>query len=81
MNKRSQEIINELLQENLISNESDLTANDKTNFVFDYMINKYSYLFNSTRVKPLKNIDEMKNIVVQSTNSLFLNKIKRPNMI
>ena len=28
MNKRSQEIINELLQENLISNESDLTAND-----------------------------------------------------
>ena len=44
MNKRSQEIINELLQENLISNESDLTANDKTNFVFDYMINKYSYL-------------------------------------
>ena len=44
MNKRSQKIINELLQENLISNESDLTANDKTNFVFDYMINKYSYL-------------------------------------
>ena len=58
-------------------------SNVAANIIVDDIVgknNKYSYLFNSTRVKPLKNIDEMKNIVVQSTNSLFLNKIKRPNM-
>lgn len=38
--------------------------------------NKYAYLFNPSRLKPLKNRDEMKNILVQSTNSLFLDKLK-----
>ena len=42
--------------------------------------NKYSYLFDSTRIKPLKNIDEMKNMVVQSADSLLIEKLKRPNM-
>ena len=42
--------------------------------------NKFSYLFDSSRLKPLKNADEMKNILVQSTNSLLLNKLKRANM-
>ncbi len=42
--------------------------------------NKYEYVFNSTRLKPIKNMDEMKNIVVQSTNSLLLDKLKRANM-
>lgn len=42
--------------------------------------NKYEYLFKSTRLKPIKNHDEFKNMIVQSTNSLLLNKLKRPNM-
>ena len=42
--------------------------------------NKFSYLFDSSRLKPLKNADEMKNILVQSANSLLLNKLKRANM-
>lgn len=42
--------------------------------------NKYDYLFNSTRIKPIKNFDEMKNMLVSSTNSLIIEKFKRPNM-
>ena len=42
--------------------------------------NKYEYLFKSTRLKPIKNHDEFKNMLVQSTNSLLLNKLKRPQM-
>lgn len=42
--------------------------------------NKYAYLFDPSRLKPIKNRDEMKNMLVQSTNSLFLNKFKRANM-
>lgn len=37
-------------------------------------------MFDSSRLKPLKNADEMKNILVQSANSLLLNKLKRANM-
>lgn len=42
--------------------------------------NKYTYLFKPSRLKPIKNRDEMKNILVQSTNSLVLNKFKSANM-
>ena len=42
--------------------------------------NKYAYLFKPSRLKPIKNKDEMKNILVQSTNSLFFNKLKSANM-
>ena len=42
--------------------------------------NKYEYLFKSTRLKPIKNYDEMKNMVVQSANSLFFDKFKSANM-
>lgn len=42
--------------------------------------NKYSYLFDSNRLKPIKNIDEMKNIIVQSANSLLIEKLKSSNM-
>lgn len=42
--------------------------------------NPYSYLFKSTRLQPFKNHDEMKNVLVQSTNSLFLDKIKSAPM-
>lgn len=42
--------------------------------------NKYEYLFRPSRLKPIKNMDEMKNMLVQSTNSLLLNKLKSANM-
>lgn len=42
--------------------------------------NKYAYLFKPSRLKPIKNSDEMKNILVQSTNSLVLDKFKSANM-
>lgn len=42
--------------------------------------NKYAYLFKPSRLKPIKNRDEMKNVLVQSTNSLVLDKFKSANM-
>ncbi len=42
--------------------------------------NKYAYLFNPARLKPIKNRDEMKNMLVQSTNSLLLDKFRPANM-
>lgn len=42
--------------------------------------NKYAYLFKPSRLKPIKNRDEMKNVLVQSTNSLILDKFKSANM-
>lgn len=42
--------------------------------------NKYAYLFNPSRLKPIKNRDEMKNMLVQSTNSLLLDKFRPANM-
>lgn len=59
------------------------TSNVAANIVVDMICgkeNKYSYLFDSTRLKPLKNIDEFKNILVQSTNSLLLDKLRSPEM-
>lgn len=38
--------------------------------------NPYAYLFNSSRFGLFKNFDEVKNMVVDSTNSLLLNKLK-----
>lgn len=58
-------------------------SNVAANIVVDMICkktNKFSYLFDSSRLKPIKNIDEMKNILVQSTNSLFFNKLKPANM-
>ena len=59
-------------------------SNVAANIIVDNILgkeNKYAYLFKSTRLKPLKNFDEMKNVVVQSTNSLIFDKFKRANMI
>ena len=59
------------------------SSNVAANIIVDSIkgkVNKYAYLFDSTRLKPIKNKDEMKNIFVQSTNSLFLDKMKKPNM-
>ena len=59
------------------------SSNVAANIIVDKILgkeNKYEYVFDSTRIKPIKNIDEVKNIVVQSTNSLFLDKLKHSNM-
>ena len=40
---------------------------------------KYEYLYNSTRVNPIKNFDELKNIFTQTTNSFFIDKCKKTN--
>ena len=42
--------------------------------------NKYSYLFKPSRLKPIKNRDEMKNMLVQSSNSLVFDKFRPANM-
>lgn len=58
-------------------------SNVASNIVVDSICgkkNKYSYLFNSSRLKPIKNRDEMKNILVQSINSLLFDKFKSANM-
>ena len=59
------------------------TSNVAANIVVDMICgkqNEYSYLFNSTRLKPIKNIDEFKNMMVESTNSLLLNKLRSAQM-
>ncbi len=40
--------------------------------------NEYYDIFKATRFSPIKNKNEMKNILKQSTTSLFINKIKNP---
>ena len=54
-------------------------SNVAANIIVDHICgikNKYSYLFDSTRIKPLKNADEFKNMIVQSSKSLLLDKLK-----
>ena len=58
---------------------SNVAANIIVNMICGKQ-NKYSYLFDSTRLKPLKNIDEFKNMMVESTNSLLLNKLRSAEM-
>lgn len=58
-------------------------SNVAANIVVDMICgkpNSYAYLFDSFRLKPIKNMDEMKNILVQSANSLLFNKLKSANM-
>lgn len=59
------------------------SSNVAANIIVDKICgkeNKFSYVFESTRLKPIKNMDEVKNVVVQSTNSLLFDKMKRANM-
>ena len=59
------------------------SSNVAANIIVDTICgkqNKYAYVFDSSRLKPIKNADEMKNIIVQSTNSLLLNKLRPANM-
>ena len=58
---------------------SNIAANIVVDDIFGKE-NKYAYLFRPSRLKPIKNIDEMKNMLVQSTNSLVLDKFKSANM-
>lgn len=58
-------------------------SNVAANIIVDKITHKenmYKYMFDSSRLKPIKNIDEMKNVLVQSTNSLFIDKLKKANM-
>ncbi len=58
-------------------------SNIASNIIVDMICgkeNKYAYLFDSSRLKPIKNFDEFKNILVQSANSLVLDKFKHANM-
>lgn len=59
------------------------SSNVAANIIVDAICgksNRFAYLFDSSRLKPFKNSDEMKNIIVQSTNSLFFNKLRPANM-
>ena len=42
--------------------------------------NKYSYLFDSSRFGLFKNFDEVKKMVIDSSNSLLFNKLKSSNL-
>ncbi len=58
-------------------------SNVASNIIVDKIqgnYNKYDYLFKSLRIKPIKNRNELKNMVIQSTNSLLLDKFKKPQM-
>ena len=41
--------------------------------------NKYAYVFDSTRVHPVKNRIEIKNMITESVNSLAFKKLKDSN--
>ena len=58
-------------------------SNVASNIIVDAICgndNKFSCLFRPSRLKPFKNMDEMKNVMVQSANSLVFDKFKRANM-
>lgn len=58
---------------------SNVAANIITDMICQKQ-NKYAYVFDSSRLKPIKNADEMKNMLVQSANSLLLDKLSPANM-
>ena len=54
------------------------TSNVAANIITDKILNeknKYSILFNSTRVEPLKNKDEMKNMLKETYDNLIKSRI------
>ncbi len=56
------------------------SSNVAANIIVDKICkknNKYEYIYRSSRIKPLKNSDEFKNMLVQSTNSLLIDKYFR----
>ena len=59
------------------------SSNVASNIIVDMINGKknpYSFAFDSTRVNPIKNSDEFKNIIVQSSKSLIIDKLKKSNL-
>lgn len=59
------------------------SSNVAANIVCDMILgksNRFSYVFDSTRVKPVKNRTEVKNMISESINSLALKKLKDSNV-
>ena len=57
-------------------------SNIAANIITDEIINqtsKYSELFNSTRINPIKNKEEMKNVLSETYNSLIKPKFTKNN--
>ncbi len=55
------------------------SSNVAANIVCDMILgrkNEYAYVFDSTRIHPIKNRTEIKNMITESVNSLALNKFK-----
>lgn len=58
------------------------TSNVAANIISDMILgkqNKYAYVFDSTRVHPVKNRIEIKNMITESVNSLAFKKLKDSN--
>lgn len=58
------------------------STNVAANIITDKILgikNKYETVFTSTRLKPLKNIEEIKNMVKQTVTSLVVDKLKLPD--
>ena len=59
------------------------SSNVSANIVCDAILgksNRYSYVFDSNRVNPIKNRTEVKNMITESVNSLALKKLKDSNV-
>lgn len=59
------------------------SSNVAANIVCDMILgkhNKYAYVFDSTRVNPIKNRTEVKNMITESVNSLAIKKFKDSNV-
>lgn len=59
------------------------TSNVAANIVCDIILgkhNKYAYVFDSTRINPIKNRTEVKNMLTESVNSLAIKKFKDSNV-
>lgn len=59
------------------------TSNVAANIVCDMILgkhNKYAYVFDSTRINPIKNRTEVKNMLTESVNSLAIKKFKDSNV-
>lgn len=59
------------------------TSNVAANIICDMILgkqNKYAYVFDSTRIKPIKNRTEVKNMITESINSLAIKKLKDSNI-
>ncbi len=59
------------------------SSNVAANIVCDMILgkqNKYAYVFDSTRVKPIKNRTEVKNMLTESVESIVIKKFKDSNV-